>query len=1077
MSLRVWKWVVLGVVVLAMLGGLAAGGGYLYLQKRNAKNLIIAEEAFANQDWFRAKSHYSWYLLRHPGDIESLRKFAEASLNIPEYRTTHINDAGRAYLQIVLEHPEDPAHRIALMKFYDKYRLWRNLEYYATSFLREHPDQKELLYYKAIALQRMARGSEAAEVYQKALDAGVMMPEVYGNLALLLRDGNKAEAAEQILRDAAEKLPDKAMASREQARYYIVSKEYDKAAAAAAEALQGMPDDVDTQVFAGQAAMGLEAFDEAERHLKRAVELAPDRVEIVLTLASLYERQTLLEQAVAALDQIPPLIRMNYPEVFFAMIEFQLSLNRLDEAHKTIDAYKLAFPEHETAFAYFAGRELLISGAAKEAAEKLGAVVQRQPDFIRAQFYRAQAYLQNNEPDLAKGTLEIYLHARPDDAVAQDMWRRYFGRPNTLDAAVAAGKMLLDKQDADSRNLTSAAQDFMRLQTGTDVDAALPERLLERALEKDPANLDTYLAYVELLLKQRKSAEAAAVLQRAEAAGIPPADMAFAHAAVALTEGRLPDAQERLAGYLARPGIARADILRAARLLSDNAQLEAAIALLQKAAGERPAETLELELDCIGLSTEAGEPERALALAEDLESRMEKQPDMVRRIQEKKSEVAAALFDRDVPDRAKVEPLLAAGLRAMPESQSLKALQARLRLYDTPPDLAGAQQVGESVLQNEPENIEALLLLYDVSMARGRHDLAAGYARRAGAAAPGNWRVRRVVVESLLDAGQHGDAVKGAEALLAVRPGDGRALALAFRAFGESGNADGARKLFDKIKERAAADAGAVPPLERLEGMLAYYERNFAQGEQQLRTYLKTHPGDSGVLDLIVATLLQQDKAADAEAFLKEQAAAANTADVWCRLGRFYLDLKDNARLPDASSAFARVIQLDANHGMALRGMVDVQLRLRNLSGALGLCERYLKIQPNDAEVLWRKADLLLMERSRLGEALTAIDNALQQYEQPQFFLVRGLILLNMEKYPEALADLQRFADVPGLRSARLDAGLALAYAKMGDAIMAHKFLDSAAGKESDPVAEPLLRRAQEQLVELEKNGTAQPLR
>jgi len=1073
---RMWKWVVLGVVVLALLGGLAAGGGYLYLQKRNAKNLVIAEEAYANQDWFRAKSHYSWYLLRHPGEIGCLRKFADASMNITEHRATHINDAGRAYLQIVLEHPDDPAHRIFLMKFYERYRLWRNLEYYATSFLREHPEQKELFYYKAIALQRMGRGAEAAEVYQKALEAGVVMPEVYGNLALLLRDENKLEAAERILREAGEKLPDKALVSREWARYYIVSKEFDKAAAAAEEALKGAPDDVETHVFAGQAAMGLASYETAEQHLKRAVELAPERVEIALTLASLYERQSQLEKAVAVLEAIPPLVSMNYPEVFFAQIEFQLSLNRLDDAHKTIEAYKTAFPDHETAFAYFNGRELLMSGSAKEAAEKLGAVVQRQPDFIRAQFYRAQAYLQNNEPDLAKSTLEIYINARPDDAVAQDLWRRSFGRPNTIDAAAAAGKMLLDKGDTDSRNLTSAAQDYMRLQTGSDVDDALPGRLLEKALEQDPKNLETYLAYVDLLLRQRKTADAAAVLQRAEGAGIAPQDMAFARAAVALADGNLPEGEARIGEYLARPGAARADILRCAHLLADNGQLNAGIALLEKAAADRPAEALELQLDGIGLCSDAGDPERALALADDLEKRMEQQPDVLRRVQEKKVEVAAALLDRDVPDRAKVESLIAAGLRAMPESQALTALQARLKLLATPPDLAGAEQAGKSVLQNEPDNTEALLLLYDVSVARGRRDLAAGYARRAATAAPSDWRVRRVLIESLLDAGQHGEAVKGAEVLLGMRPTDGRVLALAFRALGESGNADGARKLFERIKERAAADPAAVPPLERLEGMLAYYERDFAKGEQQLRGYLKEHPGDSGVLDLIVATLMQQQKTGDAEAFLKEQATAANTADVWCRLGQFFLDLRDNTRLPDASSAFARVIQLDANHGMALRGMVDVQLRMRNLSGALGLCERYLKIQPDDAEVLWRKAELLLMERTRLSEALAAIDHALAQYEQPQFFLVRGLILLNMEKYSEALTDLQRFADVPGMRSTQLDAGLALAYAFMGDPVMARKFAESAMTKDPDPVAAPLLRRAQEKLAELEKNGTAQPV-
>jgi tetratricopeptide (TPR) repeat protein len=151
--------------------------------------------------------------------------------------------------------------------------------------------------------------------------------------------------------------------------------------------------------------------------------------------------------------------------------------------------------------------------------------------------------------------------------------------------------------------------------------------------------------------------------------------------------------------------------------------------------------------------------------------------------------------------------------------------------------------------------------------------------------------------------------------------------------------------------------------------------------------------------------------------------------------------------LAQASSAFTQASLLVPGYGPALRGLIEVQVRGNNRGMALGSCERYLTLQPDDVDILYRKAALLGQDRNRLDEALQTINRALQISERAEFLLARGSIHLAQKKFNEALKDFQRYAELTGSTSAEEDTAMAEIYLALHEKDLARQYYESAKQK------------------------------
>ena len=236
--------------------------------------------------------------------------------------------------------------------------------------------------------------------------------------------------------------------------------------------------------------------------------------------------------------------------------------------------------------------------------------------------------------------------------------------------------------------------------------------------------------------------------------------------------------------------------------------------------------------------------------------------------------------------------------------------------------------------------------------------------------------------------------------------------------------------------------------LGRLSGWLAGYEGNWQEAERTLRTRYDANPDGMTEVQALAVALVKLNRADEAEQLMKEYAQRKHDRpEAWTLLGQFYLNRGSEKYLAQASSAFTQASLLVPDYGPALRGLIEVQVRGNNRGMALSLCERYLTLQPDDVDILYRKAALLVQDRNRLDEALQTINRALQISERAEFLLARGAIHLAQEKFNEALKDLQRHAELTGSTSAEEDTAMAEIYLALHEKDLARQYYESAKQK------------------------------
>lgn len=1070
---RRFRWTVILLVLLLVVAGTLCAGGYVALKTYRGRGALLrGEQAYSQGNWLEAKQNYTWYLARHPGDPEVLRKYIDACLKLLNDRAGNLRDAGRAYLQLALAVRSDRALVQELIDFYRRHGLWRELDYAANIFLREDPGNKVLAFNKALAMDRLGRTAPAIEAYQRLTEAGPDETQVPGNLALLLQQQGLAEQGWQILEKALAEQPQDPGIRVERARFLLATKELTRAAEEIDAALGAGVETGEALLAAASVRTAQKDWQKALAFAQKLVSKQPETPEGYFLVVNSYLADRQVEQAIAFLSGLDPFILADNPQLYLLLAELQIDSDLLTDADQTIEAYRTAYPRDQYVFEYLAARKLLRGGNAGGAVSKLEVVVQQIPELRVARYFLALAYLEAGQRDRARSTLEVYMKSNPEDDRARAVWDATFAERSAQDVENAAAA-LLESEAPPFGSLVSAAYSLARQGSGGDEAGgrlALAKRLLERAIERSPSAPEGYRGLASLCLDQGDLEGARQVLARAQAAGIAASELNLLQTGLALAENKLDEAKAHFNEERALGTMPAQRAIKWAELFAERGQLDAGLELLESLRGPGTTEEYAQELDLgqMTLCTRSGDIEKTLAKIDSLTAKYASVPEMSPRLNDTRMAIARLLLaPGDRQDKPGAEKLIADVERIDPDRTDTKVLRARMFLEETPPNIDGADKLCAAALKSGASDTDLFLISGEIASRKGKFAGALDYALKASAAAPDDLNTLMALARAQLQTERFADAVTTLEKVRVSQPGNRVVLDLLGRAYAGASRFQEATAIIQQL-ETADGGQSAMP----LRAWVLIARGEWSGAEQILRQMHEANPDDLWTIHYLARAMASQGQSDRAESFLNECVARRpELPELWTELGSSRLAERSPEALSKASFAFTQANIHQAGYLPALRGLLEVQVRMGNLGGALGLCNRFLAENPDDPDMLERKASLLAQVPGSQQEALDTVQRAIDITQRPEFFYLRGYLRVGLGDFANAIEDFRRVSQAGGGAPGNMDGLMAEAYLGLKNMELARIYCDSAREKSlrGEPVDLVRLERITARLAEENK--------
>ncbi len=286
--------------------------------------------------------------------------------------------------------------------------------------------------------------------------------------------------------------------------------------------------------------------------LKKAVEIDPDSVQTLLSLAELQTKLNKTQELVETYKKVLDLTGDN-PNIKKQLASAMIDSGQFSEALKVLDQLQKALPDDKD-LQVLLGRARVGNQQYPEAIEALKSAVKADPDSVEAQFYLGAAYqqsgdsksaatifselvnrskdseeLKSNRPIFQQRLAAAYTDAgETDKAVAvyeQMVEEQNPPNPQTVfllinayrvnrqfDKALALGKNEYEKNPA-------KAKDIGLVYARTLADAGKSKEgaeILNKMLQSDPLNADIYVNLSQVYLQGKKFADAEKVLRQAQ---------------------------------------------------------------------------------------------------------------------------------------------------------------------------------------------------------------------------------------------------------------------------------------------------------------------------------------------------------------------------------------------------------------------------------------------------------------------------------------------------------------------------------------------------------------------------------
>lgn len=1072
--------VLIAVMAALIVGGLlasAAGVGALYVrrERQDDQYLELADAAFKEGRWRQAKDNYALRLLRHPDDVELLRKYAEASLNIIDDRQRALRDAGAAKLRIALASPDDLEARRDALEFLKDRRFWGELQHAAGRMKRAFGESPELASYEAAAYLGMRRTLEAIDRYTTIVEGDDATPDDYLGLARANWTRGLMQGAQARIDEALERFPDDAQAHRAHAEFLLETGRTAQAREAAERAYALAPNDLRVALVRARAAIAQSDADVAMEMAQTAAAADPTDAQALILLAEAHRQRGEAEEAVRLLADVDLYLQIDQPQILVVLAEMQLLVRDIEGTRATVELYLRAYPQDRARAQYFEARELMVEGRPEEAASILTNVVRSHPAFSDAQFYLVIAQLQAGDLRASRGTLRGYMRSNPGDDRGRLVWELLFAPPRAYaEVAEEAEALLASSRTILAGALTYQAQALMASAENEGVvEEARPLaiRLLSAAIEREPGEPDAYRTLAGIRLDQNDADGAREAVSAASAAGVPETEFALVRGAIALHSGDVETALDTARAHTQRDESTRQTVLLWADLFTRHSQVGAARQLLGElaAAADDPADRAAYLVEEVSCLRRAGDLlsalDRAVALAGEFSgdasatARLDGELDVFRRVL-----LATNQPETIAQARAMLDQLGDGG----PVSVGIVATRAELALAAADPDLGEAERLARETLAVAPDHPDALIVLYDIARRLGQTDRARGYAEEALKAAPDDYRAQLAAAEARLATGAVPSAIEVLEPPAYSPSGDLRMLELLTRAYALDGRAVQAQRALNQIRTRIPDEPVKQQVVGTLSGWVSLLTHDTAAAIATLEAERAERPDDPAVTQLYARALAAAGRADEALDVLTRFAEAhPSDPDGWSMVGQFLLAQGDPEDVPQALGMFRRALALSPEHQPALRGMIDVQYRLGNTGAALVLAERYLEKRPEDGPIHYLSALVLANTPGRIDEALASVTRAIDVAPRPEYYSLRGFIRLDQGAHAEALSDLRRYLEALPPVTADLDAAMAEAYLATGDPVMAQQYFDSARRKAAtgEMVDTGRMRKVEEALV------------
>jgi tetratricopeptide (TPR) repeat protein len=537
----------------------------------------------------------------------------------------------------------------------------------------------------------------------------------------------------------------------------------------------------------------------------------------------------------------------------------------------------------------------------------------------------------------------------------------------------------------------------------------------------------------------------------AKEAGVPPTNFSTLQAAILLQDKDVTTAYQLLENEFNDTNLSRSAIQTWVNIFASRGHLEVALDGLQLAANNASTEEdrTQFKIDRAALCRTFGEPHRALLLARELDPTVQNNATLRDRLNQEKISIAERLIPKgDLQDHQTAQEIIDEIQGQMPEEPRIQIARARMLLIQESPDYEQAEALCVKALQYDPQNADAPILLYELSARKGQLDRSLEFANRAVGARPQNKVARVAQVNALIRLQQFPEAATAVEGLLNTYPSDTTILELAAKAYANAGRVRQATPLLDSLETLAGHIPETANTITALRGLLSTYQGNWDEAEALLRAQYEANPTNFASLNTLFRTLLTQGKQQEALEVLQTFANAnPQHPEAWTQLGQFYTLQRTKPSLLEAASAFTQALFAMEDYAPALRGLIEVQYSLNYQGVALALCEQYLEDQPDDPGVLYRKALLLSQNPNKLELALTTIEHAATVSEQLEFTTLRGQLLLQLDRYNEAIEDFRHVADIQGITTIQQDIAMATAYIGLEEPGMARRYFELAQSK------------------------------
>ncbi len=1047
MSSRSWRRVF--VLVLLLTVALVGISGFLVFQSFRGRNaLVAAEEAYSAGRWVDAKQNFTWYIARHPDDVEVFPRYIESCLNIQNNRRDNVRDAGRAHLQLALLEPSNLALARNVVDFYRDHKLWRDLDYATSVFLRNHPEDPVLIFNRALADSVLGRASEAIAGYERLIDRGEAAPEAYGNLAKLLLNQGYEEKGWQILNDALAAQPDNALIRVERIRYSLAVRNIARALKEL-EQVQSVESSGDVSLAAATVHAANEDFESSLALARAAVRAIPTSYEGHSLIAKNLIALRRIDEAIAHLTDLDPFFLADNPQLYLMLAEIQIDAQRIGGADRTIEAYKLVAPGDREIFDYLEARKLLESGNARDAASKFAVVVERMPELRTARYYLSIAYLESGERERAKNALDLYLSSNPGDRRAQVLRDTVFAE-RTTQAIESEAKDLLGSDAPYFASLLSVANSLTLMAPEFSEDSGrleLTERLYRRAIEDSPSVPDAYADLAIHLLMKGKVDASRQVLEEAFAAGVERSSLDYPAAAIAIAEGNIDQGKALFAERLSLEPISLERAISWMTLFAAAGQMDAGLELIGAAREDASTDAVRQDLDLVAVAvhTRFGNIEQAHARLVALAEQYAEVPAMIARLNDYRISVARlALVPSENQDKALAEQLIQNVEQSEPERADAMVLRAQLLLQDDPPNLDGAEALCAKASELAAPDMYLFLVSSEIAYKQGLFFKAKDYAVKAHGVSLSPVYTGVVLARMQLQVGEMSDALATLDEASGLAPDDPSIMELRIRAYAGLGRFREADDLLNRLRDAL----GGVPL--QLQASLLIARGEWGTAERALRQMYASNSADLWAIHYLAVAFERQDRWKEAEQFLNECISERPDAhELWIELGKSNLRNPNAARLADASLAFTQALAQEPSDHRALRGLFEVQLRSGNSGAALGFCNRLLREVPDDYDMIRQKAMLLAQIQGHEPEALRTVNRAIEIRPLPDLYYVRGALHLKLGDFSSALKDFQFVEQSGEDTSGDLDALMAEAYLELGNTALARSYYDAARSRET----------------------------